>query len=426
MAQSFVRMASGFCGTAALWLLCLYAQADNRLPADRHPDEHPHITENNSLDLATVFTAALARAPESRMSPAYAGLAENQRSVSRQLLPGQPKFIVNYWDDRLLDNTGIRELEAGVEVELWHLGQKKNAGQLADALESGSIAWQQQLALDVAGQLRKSLHRLLATTATSEHARQAVNEAERLRDISQRRHDAGEISRADLLQSDALVYEAQQTLLNQQAEQVDAERDYFILTGLVERPAAVNETPPVHTETSLQHPTLAYLNNERLTRERRVQQVRQQAAASTTVALGARRQRDQHQAPDMYALALSVSIPFGRSPRGSSAAAAARVELAQAEVDLHNAQRQLSRQLHEVEHQLEVNARSLELARATSSLRKQQWQLAEKAFALGETDIRSTILALQHYRHSELQWQLLNLNQYALISALKQTLGELP
>jgi outer membrane protein TolC len=100
------------------------------------------------------------------------------------------------------------------------------------------------------------------------------------------------------------------------------------------------------------------------------------------------------------------------------------VALADIDVQIKRARLQLQQQLHEVEHQLDVLEESLDFATRARDLARQQWQMAEKAFAIGESDIRPTILALQHYRQSQVQWQLLTLRRHQLISSLRQTVGE--
>ena len=142
------------------------------------------------------------------------------------------------------------------------------------------------------------------------------------------------------------------------------------------------------------------------------------------MAIGVRRERGSNIEPEIESLGLSLSIPFGGASYTAAASSNTAIALSDADVALKQARQQLQQRFHEVEHELDVIAESITYAEQSRDLSKRQWQMAKKAFATGESDIRPTIVALQHYRASQLQWQLLTLRQQALISSLRQTVGE--
>lgn len=390
-----------------------------------HPHtEHPHLAASPTLTIEQVLNAALRLAPEQSMGDAYQQQATSQQQFSRRMIAGRPRLNASYWDDQNADDTGLREIELGLEVDLWRWGERSNAQSLARSYASGADAWQDYQRLIVVGRLRNALHQLNASTARREHAVNAVTDAQALLAVSEKRLRAGDISRAARMQSEALLLEARQQLLNADAELVDAERLYITLTGLRQRPAQFSESPPARQNISTQHPRLRLLLAKRQQQQDRLTQARHAAAGNTTLAIGVRRERGSNIEPEIESLGLSLSIPFGGASYTAAASSNAAIALSDADVELKQAQQQLQQRFHEVEHELDVIAESITYAEQSRDLSKRQWQMAKKAFATGESDIRPTIVALQHYRASQLQWQLLTLRQQALISSLRQTVGE--
>lgn len=394
--------------------------------AEHLHSSHTEIAVSAALPVDQVLQAAMNLAPQRKLSGTYQQLAEDQSSAGDSLVASAPRLNMSYWDDEANDATGLREMEAGIEVDLWQWGQKHNAQQLADSAREGSDSWQAYLQLIIAGEVRAVLHQLAEADARVEHAQSAVDAADKLLRASQKMFSTGATSRSELLQGEALALEARQYLLRQQAEQVDAERSYFLLTGLQVRPAQFTETAPLQVGISPQHPQLRFLAALRQQQAHQVESERFAAADNTTVSFGMRRERGSSLEPEIESLGVAISIPFGGSSHRRAKASAAAVTLTEAEIRLQQAQRQLAMQLHETEHQLSVVEESLAYARQSHDLLKERWSMTQKAFSLGESTIQPTILALREFRESQLQLRLLELQHAALISTLKQTIGELP
>jgi outer membrane protein TolC len=142
--------------------------------------------------------------------------------------------------------------------------------------------------------------------------------------------------------------------------------------------------------------------------------------------MGMRRERGSSGEEDIDSLGIAITVPFGGGNYISAKSSAARLAATEAEVRVMQTHRELQQQLHEVEHQLESTRRSLELGKERQALHRQHWQMAKKAFSLGETDILPAIQALRRYRESRLQYQLTELDQQRLVSEFNQTVGVLP
>lgn len=389
-------------------------------------DHHPRIQISESLSVDEVLQAALSRAPQQKLNRALRDSADSQHRAGKSLVAGTPRLTMGYWDDNANDDTGLREMEAGIEFDLWRWGQKSNARQLADSLSDKAETWQTYVRLTIAGEVRSSLHQLATAHAKADHAQSAFTDAEALLRASRKLLDTGAISRNAFLQSEALVLEARQHLLDEKSELIDAERNYAMLTGLPLRPATFSEEPPAHAAISPQHPHLRFLMARHRQQAALVERERFTAGGNTTVSIGTRRERSSALEPEIDSFGIAVSIPFGGGSHRRASASAAAVALTEIDVELQNTRRQLAMQLHEQQHQLEVVNESIIYAEKSRSLTKDRWRMTRKAFELGESDIQPTILALRQYRESQLQLQLLKLRKAALASSLKQTIGELP
>lgn len=410
-----------------LLLLCCFTLSTATVAAPGVSDSpHPSISLDDSLSLQQVLEASLARAPELTFSQAYQKQAQTGQALSNGLSPQAPRFTFSYWDDQTFDNTGALEIEAGIEFDLWRWGQQDNAETLAESFSAGSQAWQNHFTLMVAGRVRQALHRLAMARAYATHAEQAVTDAEKLLHTSQKRFAAGGAPQSAVMQSKALVLEAKQQQLDKNAELVDAIRSYHILTGLYQAPADLSEASPQQYRINEQHPTLAFLLARRQQQTALVEQQRYQGSGSPTVRLGLRRDRGSDLEPDIDSLGFSISIPFGTSRYAKANSSAANIALAELDTQIQLTRRELQQQLHDIQHQLHTLEITLQFAAERRDINRQNWEMAQTAFSVGESDIRPTIIALQQYRQSQLHWQQLKLQQQALIASYKQTVGELP
>lgn len=389
--------------------------------------DHAILQSSDSLDYTEVFRAAMEQAPEQSLGNAYRDQASAQQHFAGDWLANRPRATASYWDDQQADNQGMREMEAGVEVDLWRWGQRRDNANLGDQYRQASDSWQKYLTLKIAGLVRQSLHELSRTDIAFAQARRALDDTRELLRISETLHNTGSIARSALMQSRGLVLEAEQRLLDSEAALVDAQRNYQVVTGLHLRPsAAFSEERSQRQDVDSQHPLLGFLQDQAKSRQLQAQLAQHDSAGNPTLFMGMRRERGSSGEEDIDSLGIAITMPFGGGNYISAKSSAARLAATEAEVRVMQTHRQLQQQLHEVEHQLESTRRSLELGRERQELHRQHWQMAKKAFSLGETDILPAIQALQRYRESRLQYQLTELDQHRLVSEFNQTVGVLP
>jgi len=110
--------------------LCLAALFSNSAIAQ--PD-HESLRASPALDFQSVYQAALAAAPEAPANTDRKQLAESYIALGERWITNRPSWQTNIIDDGLLDDTGQREIEAGVSVNLWRPGERSQAKNLGSS-----------------------------------------------------------------------------------------------------------------------------------------------------------------------------------------------------------------------------------------------------------------------------------------------------
>lgn len=413
-----------------LLMVITQAQAQSGSAQDVAMSEHEHalLPTDSELTLKSVVEAAVNRAPEQRLSQTLQQIATDQQSVSERWISGMPRFNLSYWDDQMFDNTGFKETEMGLEFDLWRWDEKSSASALASDQQQLFQAWKGYLHWMMAGKVRQQLHKMAIADAEILQAKQNVINTQQLLKISRQRFQAGELPERAVLQSEALLLQARQQLLTASAEQVDGQRRYQQLTDLKRRPEVIAETPPISDEITANHPVVLYRLAQRQQQMSLLNRQRYQASGNTTLSIGLRRDQGSDEESPIDSVGLAITIPFGSTNNSHSRASTASTAtaIAEADVQLLNTRRELQQQLHEIEHELRLQQDALGYARTSADLHRRQWQMALRAFELGESDLEPAILAQKQYQQSQQQFQLQKLRQQALQASYRQVVGELP
>lgn len=388
---------------------------------------HEPLSLSESLAPESVYRAALEHAPEQLLTAIREQQGQEYRDLSERWFPGVPRWHLDLFDDAVLDDIGARELEVGVEVDLWLPGERGQARTMALAQENRQLAWRDHLRLLVAGRLRSIMADIGMADAMLEAERRALAEAERLLDTTRTLHQAGAVPEMDVLQAEGVVLQQRRAVAQAEAGLVDAEYGYRVLTDLEVRPTAgFQEQAATLQSVPDDHPWLRYLSSEVEIERAGVERVRRQARGSPTMSVGMRRDRGDAFQPYNDSLALSFSVPVGGGPAVSSTVSDAESRRVESEVTLLSARRELMRQLHEVQHEMEVTEEALALGAEQLELDRRRYRMAQVAFESGETDLLRAVSALRALQATEQQYQALQLRQQALVSDYNQIIGVLP
>lgn len=389
--------------------------------------DHEPLQRSDNLSFQQVFDSALANAPEGLAAASREDQAAQYTRLGDSLFPGQAVLETSYVDDSALDAVGLRELEAGLRLSLWRPGERRESQQLGQNFSRLYETWQDNLALEIAGQVRDSLWALQRADALLELERESLAISEQLEQLTAAQFAAGSVAERDLLQARALRMARQQAVHVAEAALVDAERDYTVLTGLNLRPAQeFSESRSTEEEIDLAHPLLQFLQANLQVASSRVSQVKRQAGESPTLSFGVRRERGNALDDYVDSLGIGFTMPIGRSAAVSSQVSDARREQADMQVALQRGHIMLDQRLHEAEHQLFTAAQQLELLRSQVQLSEQQWEMSRLAYELGETDALTTTMALRELLSARKQLVQIQIQYEQLISDYNQSLGLLP
>jgi cobalt-zinc-cadmium efflux system outer membrane protein len=391
-----------------------------------HPG-HLAVETSPGLDFEAVLQATVQHAPQALATTARQEQAAAWRSAGDSWLAGRPSLVYSLYHDRPLDNVGQQEYEWGLQLPLRRLAEFELARRQGEAYTRQAAAWQQSLRWQLAGELRLSLAQLESAEQALQLEQEASRMAEELLTVTQRLFDAGAVARLDLLQAQSLQLTQRQKLLDAEAVLVDAERNYVTLTGLQQRPAAAHrEVLADLEEIPDTHPWLGYLRSELGVASSNLRQSEVAAKGSPQLTVGTRRERGDAMSLYNDSVALSFSLPIGGKSHVSAQTSAARMEQADAEVQLHAARRELQRLLHEAGHALHVTRESLPLLQQQAELGEQRSSMARTAFAAGELSLLQVLPTLQEALEARRALLQLQLQEQRQITEYNQIVGVLP
>lgn len=389
-----------------------------------------------ALMLATAPAAAqtLAQALEQawQLHPqALAGSARNAQAAANieaasSLTPGPATLSLGAASDRFHANQGQREWEVEMAVPLWLPGQK--AAQSAEAASGQTHVWAQQqaLRLQLAGELRTAWWTVAAARQARAQAQQRVDTAQALLANVQRRYHAGELARIDANLAQREVLAAQGALAGSDAALLQAEQAFRALTGTAAPGQLHPEPPAVQDAPGQEHPLRAAASAALAQAQARVRSADITRRAAPELALRMVRDRGAAGQPYANTLGVQLKVPLSSGPLVRQAQSAALAGLAQAQAEMDQVERTLALDADLARRHLEATERQWNQAQERLTLDTDTLQLAEKAFALGETDLTALLRA----RSDALEAQaLVGQQQVALMAArsrMHQTLGVLP
>jgi outer membrane protein, heavy metal efflux system len=389
--------------------------------------DHEALEKSISLTFAVVFEDALQNTPEFMELEVREAQADAFSDNGNSWTAGRPSLQFNYFDDGLLDNTGMKELEYAIQLPLWRPGERSDVQKFGQNMQVQVDMWKSYLSLSIAGKLRSVLADLTEAETLVEIDLQAIKDAQQLLDVSESLFGAGEISQLEVMQAQSQLLEQQKNGLLSEAMLVDAEREYEVLTGLSVRPGTSHhEELIIQEEISASHPHLLLLQSQIDLMESNIRQTEIAAKGSPILSLGSRHERGSKLENYGDSVSVSLNIPIGGKSLISSKTTTARRDKVDAEVVYQNTLRRLNQELHEVEHELFLTNQKISLSEEQKDLSERRRQMAFAAFELGETSMTQVVLALQQLRIANRDYQTNLLSRERLITEFNQVIGVLP
>tara|TARA_A100000171_G_C2138763_1_gene152739 strand:+ start:5392 stop:6654 length:1263 start_codon:yes stop_codon:yes gene_type:complete len=390
--------------------------------------EHDHRITLSDISLDTVLEHALEAAPELILADSAQLQADSFTYLGSRWINGSPSLETTFIDDAMGSDVGLREMEAGVSINLWRPGERQSAQALGNAYRLRSETWQAWFEWMVAGRVRDSLANLESADLALQRAEQAEADAEALFEMATTLKETGLISDMDLYQVESLWLNARKKTVASETVLVDAEREYQVLTqGLDTRP----DTPLREEQSSValidsQHPAMALLQSDLNINMAEIETAKRQAKGSPTMRMGVRRERGGFSQPYIDSLGVSISIPLNSKRMIDASTADARAARNDAELTVINQHRLLTSQLHEIEHRLSSFKTEIPLAERENELGERRRKMAEIAYSNGEIDSTQVIQAIQQAQQSAYAYQRVLMEQQHLISQYNQIVGVIP
>ncbi len=415
--------------TAMLWLLA-FVLAGPPVAAGEdgeglHHDDYL-LPVDASLTLREVLATTAARYPARLELEARSEEAEAWKNRGDSLISGRPSLFYRYQTDRLQDDAGLREMEAGIEVPLWHWGEREATQAVGAGLEAESVAAGAALQWELAGRLRSLLWEMELAANEVAVAEERLAMAERRADAVRRRYELGDVPLGDTLLTDAERADAQTALTEATAAQVESQRAWRMLTTMDRRPPVNPEQRSERAGIGPDHPALRLADQAVETASAEYDRTEKSARGHPTLLVGPRRERAV--AGDAYADSIGISgyIPFGGSSHAAPEIAAAGRKLAAARAARAHLERDLRMQLHEAEHSFAVARTNLAAAEERARLTGRSHDMGRIAYEKGEIGLLDLLRLADTALAARRDLARLRILEQRAIADYNQAVGELP
>lgn len=399
-----------------LTLVCSNASAQSSLPSS-----------TSSISLAQALELAWQRSLVAMNAPSRAHEVTVRQQSNSSWLAAAPAVSLAHRTDRLSSNTGLRELEAELELPLWRTGVRGANQRQLDAELRGLVPIQRAAKLHLAGQLRDLAANIALAQLDRELAQQKLRESVELNNDITRRLSAGEVARLDAVQSQLVQAQAQAALNSAQGQLQQYLLQWQGLTGAsslvvwsdIALPGDARNVPD-------DHPQLLAAQAQLDTAKARLHVAEIERADPMDLSIGISRERSAFGNAAERNLRLALRVPLGTSSRNAPRIAAATAELASAQNELDALRRLLANELEQA-HVLLSQARASEvISKQRLDLAKQAHEIVLRAYQLGERDLSARLRADSEKSEAELAHARAQLETRRALSNIHQQLGLLP
>jgi|APLak6261659701_1056019.scaffolds.fasta_scaffold05355_2 outer membrane protein TolC len=376
--------------------------------------------------LAQALEQAWARHPVAASFSARQGEVQARADVARGLTPAPAAVSLSNATDRFNGNGGKSAWELELATPLWLPGQRAARRLEAEHALSEVAARRTALRLQIAGELRElwwSLAQARQQAALAQHREQT---ASALQADVQRRLRAGEVARLDanLVHNEQLVAQAERAEAQLAVRQ--AEQSYRLLTGQ-DAPSMLAEEPAASAaEPDAIHPLVQAASSALQLAQARLAVAQQTRREAPELAVRWVRERGDLSAGYANAVGIKLTLPFSSGARVRQESLAAQAEADQAEAELTLTRQRVALDVQRARADLEQASAQLARSQTRLDLAADTLRLAEKAYALGESDLPGLLRARAGAWEAETAVQRQRTAGAASASRLNQSLGVMP
>jgi len=287
-------------------------------------------------------------------------------------------------------------------VPVWNWGQRDAGLQLAEQAGQSAEHQVKSIKLKVAGLVREALWSLKLEDLRHELTKKEFSLAEQLMKTVQRRVELGDLPRSDFLLAQSESLQKKVELIHQEAAVMHARKRYYFLTQTHKMPEQINKVQSTETGINEAHPALAAINAMIAEKKAQVEWIKTQGSGQTTVSVGGVTERGSRTDSAINSIAFAVNVPFGGSAFLAPQIASANREYVAAETERMHAYRALLAQLHEAEHELEVELAQFEITQQMQANAQEHLKMADMSFKAGEINLTG-FLRVQAQAHRSIK-----------------------
>lgn len=388
--------------------------------------------------LKQVFDAAWLRQPEAQSKEARQQAASARRLVADSWTAEPAALELATKTDRLNNNQGNRELEAGLTIPLWLPGERTRTVNLADAEMRVAASRVMAAQLRTAASVRESYWLWQRTRIEQDLSRERLINAQQFAADVAKRVKAGDLARADQHQADGAVATAEAELAEAISAQAGTSHQLRALSGIPPGPnvspaldeqAVTEPVPEVPADFAILdtgHPAVVELLDRANVARRTIELAGVQTRANPELMLATTRGRGVSGEPYQQTITLGIRIPFGADSRTRAKQATAQADGIEAEAQLDLERGRLVSELDAARVRLQSAQTQVNAASKRSQLARESRSFFQKSFRMGETDLPTRLRVDLEASDAERQAGRSRIDLAAAVSALRQALGLLP
>jgi cobalt-zinc-cadmium efflux system outer membrane protein len=382
--------------------------------------------EGRAQTLPVALDQAWSRHPQAVTFVARAAEANARADLAASWTPTPPALSLSNVSDRLNADTGKNAWELELAVPLWLPGQRAAHAGAASHAVSDVQSRQVALRLQLAGELREAWWSLSGARLAVDVAQRRDSAARVMESDVLRRFKAGELARIDANLAQNERFAAESELLEAQSALLHAEQAYRLLTGADAPLSLAEEQVATVSILDAVHPQLAAAQAAEQLAQARLGVADKTRRDAPELALSIARDRGDFNTPYANAVGVKLTIPFSSESRVRQERSTALVDVAQAQAELAQVRQRI--ELEEARARQGVALAQLQLLKAQErlSLTSDSLRLAEKSFALGESDLAALLRVRLSAFEAEAAVNRQRLACSLGLSRLNQSLGVLP
>ncbi len=339
---------------------------------------------DQGLTMRHIFQQSIKRFPLLQQHAAleYEAVALKERGDS--LIANAPALSLRYQNDDANNNIGLEEYEAGLQLPLWRWGQRSAGKRLGVTAREKAASYMVHLQYKVAGLLRSAIWSLRLKQNEMLFSYENHKVSAKLVTTVRRRVELGGLAKADLLLAESDLMTKQASLEEATTQLEVARRQYRDLTSYDYLPAEIDERLNGAGKIGEHHPLLALKTDQIKQLEAQLNWVRASGSGQPLLTLGVRNERSDRQTGSVDSLGATINIPFGGSVHKEPAIAAINSQLIQAKGEYVLLSRNLNQNLYAIAQRVEMDRRTLKLAKARNEIAQKHLKMSNLGFQTGE------------------------------------------